>query len=55
VTKFPDRLVERGDDGKERVLVDLPAADGKRLRAAAALALGAHAAATAEPAKKPTR
>jgi ribosomal 50S subunit-associated protein YjgA (DUF615 family) len=50
-----DRLVERGDDGKERVLVDLPAADGKRLRAAAALALGAHAAATAEPAKKPTR
>lgn len=55
VTKFPDRLVERGDDGKERVLVDLPAADGKRLRAAAAAALAAHAAATAEPAKKPTR
>jgi hypothetical protein len=55
VTKFPDKLVERGDDGKERVLVDLPAADGKRLRAAAALALAAQAAATAEPAKKPAR
>lgn len=46
VTKFPDRLVERGDDGKERVLVDLPAADGKRLRAAAAAALAARAAVT---------
>lgn len=41
VTKFPDKLVERGDDGKERVLVDLPAAEGKRLRAAAALAMAA--------------
>jgi len=43
VTKFPDKLVERGDDGKERVLVDLPAAEGKRLRAAAALAMAGQA------------
>ena len=41
VAKFPDRLVERGEDGKERVLVELPAAEGKRLRAAAVAALRA--------------
>ena len=53
VTKFPDKLVERGDDGKERVLVELSAAEGKRLRAAAALALAARAAATAPAPKAP--
>lgn len=39
VGKFPDKLVAKGEDGKERVLVDLPADVGKRLREAAAKAL----------------
>jgi hypothetical protein len=38
VTKFPDKLVVKGDDGKERVLVELSPEIGKRLRAAAAAA-----------------
>lgn len=39
VGTFPDRLAVRGDDGKDKVLVELDAATGKRLRAAAALAV----------------
>ena len=36
----PDKLVLRLADGKERVLCDLPAEEGKRLRAAASAVLG---------------
>ena len=43
VTTFPDKLVVPGEDGKERVLVELPAATGKRLREAAAKSLAAAA------------
>jgi hypothetical protein len=39
VARFPDKLVLPAANGKERVLVDLPADEGKRLRAAAAQAL----------------
>ena len=48
VGKFPDRLAVRGDDGKDKVLVELTAAEGKQLRAAAAAALP-----TTAQAKKP--
>ena len=40
VDTFPDKLAVKGDDGKERVLCDLPADEGKRLRAAASAVLG---------------
>lgn len=46
VGTFPDKLVVPGDDGKERVLVELPADTGKRLREAAGKVLGAASAAT---------
>lgn len=43
VARFPDKLVVPAADGKERVLVELSADEGKRLRAAAAKALTAAA------------
>ena len=39
VHTFPDRLVRTADDGSEQVLIDLPHAEGERLRDAAAAAL----------------
>lgn len=39
VATFPDKLAVTGDDGKERVLVELTPDVGKRLRAAAAAAV----------------
>ena len=39
VMTFPDRLIVPGDDGKDRMLIDLPNGEGKRLRAGAAKGL----------------
>lgn len=43
VATFPDKLVAKGDDGKEKVLVELPAEVGKALRTAAAAVVAAKA------------
>lgn len=43
VSTFPDKLVTKGADGVEKVLVDLPAEQGRALRAAAAAVLAAPA------------
>lgn len=52
VLTFPDKLTQRGEDGKERVLVELPPAEGKRLRAAARLALDEAKGGAAKPRAK---
>ncbi|MBL8733283.1 MAG: hypothetical protein JNN13_13010 [Planctomycetes bacterium] len=52
VMTFPDKLTQRGEDGKEHVLLALQPAEGQRLRAAAKAALADAKAGAAKRAAK---